>query len=132
MRQHTTLRPEGRRRAGALFAALILPLCAPGLARAAATESANKFLIELTDRALVQLTETGLAEVEQRKRFRGLFNEAFDLPEIGRFVLGHYWRRPTRLSAAKFSAPSRHSISERRGPTEAIQISSAWRASCYS
>lgn len=102
MRQLTTLRPEYRRRAVAFFAALILLLCTPGLTRAAATESANKFLTELTDRVLVQLTETGLAEVERRKRFRGLFNEAFDLPEIGRFVLGRYWRRADAAQHSEF------------------------------
>ena len=71
----------------------MLLLCAPGLARAAVPEGAGNFLIELTDRAVVQLTEPGLAEAERKLRFRRLLNEAFDLPVIGRFVLGRYWRR---------------------------------------
>jgi phospholipid transport system substrate-binding protein len=90
MRRLLRIRPHYRRRATALAAALMLLLCAPGLAQAA---GAGNFLTELTDRAVAQLTEPGLAEAERKLRFRGLLNEAFDLPVIGRFVLGRYWRR---------------------------------------
>jgi phospholipid transport system substrate-binding protein len=76
-----------------LVAALALLLCTPGFGRAAANEGADVFLADLTDRALAQLSEPGLAETEQKLRFRRLLNEAFDLPAIGRFVLGRYWRR---------------------------------------
>ncbi len=80
----------------------MLLLCAPGFARAAATEGAGGFLTELTDRALAQLTEPGLADAEQKLRFRRLLNEAFDLPEIGRFVLGRYWRRADAAQRSDF------------------------------
>ncbi len=83
------------RHAKVLLVALLLLLCAPGFERAAAKEGAGAgvFLAELTDRALTQLTEPGLGDAEQKLRFRTLLNEAFDLPAIGRFVLGRYWRR---------------------------------------
>ena len=93
MRRLLIIRPLCRRRATALLAALMLLLYAPGLARAAAPEGAGIFLTALTDRAVAQLTEPGLAEAERKLRFRELLNEAFDLPVIGRFVLGRYWRR---------------------------------------
>jgi phospholipid transport system substrate-binding protein len=84
------------------LAALIFLLCTPEIARAAATDGAGGFVAALTDRAMVQLTEPGLAEAEQKLRFRALFNEAFDLPEIGRFVLGVYWRRADTAQRSDF------------------------------
>ncbi len=80
----------------------MLLLCAPGLARAAATEGASNLLTDLTDRTVVQLTEPGLAEAEQKLRFRSLLNEAFDLPAISRFVLGRYWRRADAAQRSDF------------------------------
>jgi phospholipid transport system substrate-binding protein len=80
----------------------VFPLCAPGPGRAANNEDAGDFLTELTDRALVQLTEPGLASSEQKRRFRILLNEAFDLPAIGRFVLGRYWRRADAAQRSDF------------------------------
>jgi phospholipid transport system substrate-binding protein len=62
------------------------------------------FLVELTDRAVARLTEPDLAEDELERRFRSLFNEGFDLPEIGRFVLGRYWRRASEGDQAAFLA----------------------------
>jgi phospholipid transport system substrate-binding protein len=106
MRRLSTIRPERRRRrrAAALLVGLMLVLCAPGFARAAATEgaSAGNFLTDLTDRAVAQLAEPGLAKMEQEKRFRRLFGEAFDLPAIGRFVLGRYWRRIDATQRSEF------------------------------
>ena len=93
MQRFLRFRPGCRRRAAALLAALVFSLCAPGSGRAANSEGAGVFLFELTDRALAELTEPGLAHAEQKLRFRMILNEAFDLPAIGRFVLGRYWRR---------------------------------------
>ena len=98
MRRVMRVRPERRRCATTLIAALLLLLCVPGLGRATVTEGAGGgagagiFLTEPTDRAMARLTEPGLAGAEQMLRFRALFNEAFDLPAIGHFVLGRFWR----------------------------------------
>ncbi len=73
-----------------------------GAARAGAAEGADGFLIDLTDRAMVQLAEPGLAAAEQKLRFRGLLNEGFDLPQIGRFVLGRYWRHADMTQQSEF------------------------------
>ena len=102
MRRLLKIWPERRRRATALLAVLMLLLCAPGIARTAAIEGAGNFLTELTHRAVAQLTEQGLAEEEQKLRFRRLLNEAFDLPAIGRFVLGRYWRRADAAQRSDF------------------------------
>ncbi len=65
----------------------------PGRGQAAATEDASAFLASLTDRAFAQLSDESLSMPERRQRFRVLFREHFDVPAIGRFVLGRYWRK---------------------------------------
>ncbi len=102
MQRVLRIRPECRRCATAFLAALVLLLWAPGFGRAANTEGAGIFLFELTDRALVELTEPGLANAEQKLRFRTFLKEAFDLPAIGRFVLGRYWRRADEAQRSDF------------------------------
>ncbi len=66
---------------------------APGRSHAAGTEDAGAFLASLTDRAFAQLSDESLSLAERRQRFRVLFRENFDVPAIGRFVLGRYWRK---------------------------------------
>ncbi len=66
---------------------------APGRGHATGTEDASAFLASLTDRAFAQLSDESLSMPERRQRFRVLFREHFDVPAIGRFVLGRYWRK---------------------------------------
>ncbi len=79
------------------FAVILLGIAvlaaSPGRGHAAATEDARAFLASLTDRAFAQLTDEALSMPERRQRFRILFREHFDVPAIGRFVLGRYWRK---------------------------------------
>ena len=72
-------------------------LLGPGVpAEARSPEEAGSFLISLTTQAIEQLTDDSVP-VEQRKvRFRSLFRENFDVPAIGRFVLGRYGRGTPR------------------------------------
>ena len=84
------------------FAAVFLALVLGVPARAGAVEGPGKFLIELTDRAISQLTEPGLTDDEQERRFRRLLKEGFDLQEIGRFVLGRYWRGASEAQRSGF------------------------------
>ncbi len=65
----------------------------PGRGHAAGAEDAGAFLASLTDRAFAQLSDESLSMPERRQRFRVLFRENFDVPAIGRFVLGRYWRK---------------------------------------
>ena len=68
-------------------------VASPGRGHAAGTEDASAFLASLTDQAFAQLSDESLSAPERRQRFRILFREHFDIPAIGRFVLGRYWRR---------------------------------------
>ncbi len=51
------------------------------------------FLASLTDQAIEQLTDASLPVMERERSFRSLFRANFDIPAIGRFVLGRYWRK---------------------------------------
>lgn len=67
----------------------------PAPAQAATLDDARAFIQELGDEALAQLARTGVETEEARETFRALLHEGFDLPGIGRFVLGRYWRAAT-------------------------------------
>ncbi len=86
-----------RRRVPGRLAIILLGIAvlsaSPGRGHAAGTEDASAFLASLTDRAFAQLSDESLSMPERRQRFRVLFREHFDVPAIGRFVLGRYWRK---------------------------------------
>ena len=86
-----------------VLAAAILLLAWP-LDRALATSApdAGVFLSELADRAVDRLTEPGIGEAEKERRFRALVGEGFDIPAIGRFVAGKYWRRADPAAQDQF------------------------------
>lgn len=62
------------------------------------------FLIEFGKRAAAELNDPALGESEREGRFRALFNEAVDLPAIGKFVLGPHWRRASEAERQDFLA----------------------------
>ncbi len=63
---------------------------------------ARKFVERLSEKAIAQLTPKDISEAERVKRMRALLDEAFDVPVIGKFVLGIYWRRATEKERAEF------------------------------
>ena len=79
--------------AAACFCAAILPVLIGGGRPANAASEAGEFLTSMTGRAIAQLTDESLPLPERKTRFRVLFRENFDVPAVGRFVLGRYWRR---------------------------------------
>ncbi len=90
--------------AAAILAAMLLAVLIAGQARAQAVQDAGRFLADLTDRAVDELTEPGLSDDEQERRFRSLIGDGFDIPAIGRFVLGRYWRRASEEEQTAFLA----------------------------
>jgi phospholipid transport system substrate-binding protein len=67
----------------------------PRPASAQAANDAQQLVSKLSDDAIKLLTGKELAEQERYKRFRELLKQNFDLPVMGRFVLGRYWRDAT-------------------------------------
>ena len=74
------------------FSLALLPVL-PGHGTAASTEDVGAFLLSLKTRAIEQLTNESLPLAERKQHFRELFRENFDVPAVGRFVLGRYWRK---------------------------------------
>src|SRR3546814_1915812 len=70
-------------------------ICAVWLQPAVAavdTKQAADFLADLQEKAASRLADASVSTEEKEHHFRQFFNENFDVPAIGRFVIGRYWR----------------------------------------
>ena len=77
-----------------LFMGLALPaFLATEQAAADNGQKATDFMSELSQRAIEKLADPSVSEEARKQRFRKLMVAAFDLPAIGKFVLGINWRR---------------------------------------
>jgi phospholipid transport system substrate-binding protein len=56
---------------------------------------ASQFVRQLGDQAIAALRAPGTGREAREVRLRSLLSERFDLPFIGRVVLGRYWKRAT-------------------------------------
>lgn len=95
-------RPALRALAAVCLCVAILPVLAGAGRPASAASKASEFLTTMTGRAIAQLTDESLPLSERKARFRMLFRESFDVPAVGRFVLGRYWRRAKPETRAAF------------------------------
>ncbi len=59
----------------------------------AQTGTASQFIHQLGNQAITTLQTPGITLEEREARFRGILRQGFDLPFIGRFVLGRYWKQ---------------------------------------
>jgi phospholipid transport system substrate-binding protein len=82
-----------RRRLAAILLGVALLATSPGGSRADDSNAAAAFLISLTGQAIEQISNESLPASERERIFRRLFRANFDIPTIGRFVLGRYWRK---------------------------------------
>lgn len=84
-----------------VFAALLL-----GVRPAMATpeEDIGRFISDLADKAIAELTPTDISDYERAERMRHLLRDNFDTPAIGRFVLGLYWRKASEAERERFMA----------------------------
>jgi phospholipid transport system substrate-binding protein len=83
---------------GALILLLGLLTAAPG---AAVAQDARAFVATLGNQA-IQVLGPSVAPAQRVARFRDLFREDFDIPGIGQFVLGRYWRTATPEQQQEF------------------------------
>jgi phospholipid transport system substrate-binding protein len=90
----------------ALSLTLILALFLFGAALPASAKGSDSaavgFVQKLGDKALTSLTAKGLAKGERAKRVRTLLTENFDIPTIGRFVLGTHYREATEAQRQEY------------------------------
>lgn len=66
------------------------------------SEEASRFVADLGARAIEVLVEPEIGREEQARRFNLLLNEGFDVPYIGRFVLGRYWQAATEAERREY------------------------------
>jgi len=57
--------------------------------------TAQVFIEGLADEAVQALTAEGVSRADRVTRFRELLSQNFDVPVIGKWVLGRYWRTAT-------------------------------------
>jgi phospholipid transport system substrate-binding protein len=74
----------------------------PSAAASAAVVEGSQFVSDLAGRAVGELTTGDLPMPDRVARFRLLLTEAFDVPAIGRFVLGRYWRIASESERAEY------------------------------
>jgi phospholipid transport system substrate-binding protein len=81
--------------AGAVF-------CAAGLPSRAAEADPRAFVDHLATQAMDTMVAKGVSDAERTARFRTLFTNAVDMPELAKFVLGRYWRTATPEQQQEF------------------------------
>jgi len=91
-----TLRPPGILMAFVLVCLTLRP------AAAADAEAAERFISDLGDRTVKILQQPNLTLDQATAKFREVFSSNFDIPTIGRFVLGRYWRSATQQQQREF------------------------------
>jgi phospholipid transport system substrate-binding protein len=84
--------------AGAFIVAIAICGGAP---RAGAAADATAFVSQLGSQA-IQVLGPSVPASERLARFRELFRNDFDVPGIGQFVLGRYWRIATPAEQQEF------------------------------
>ena len=81
-------------RIGGVVGALLIIVLGVALPREANAQDARAFVATLGQEA-IQVLGPGVSVEQRQARFRELFRDDFDLPGIGQFVLGRYWRLAT-------------------------------------
>ncbi len=67
-------------------------------------QGAARFIALLGDQAIVALRTNSRNSEHREETFRGLLAQNFDVPFIGRFVLGRYWRQASTEQRSDYIA----------------------------
>ena len=89
---------------GLLLSAIFAVLVATGNTAVASGENAARFIDQLGIQTIETLRAADLTRDQRDARFRRLLARGFDIPLIGRFVLGRYWRGATPEQRGVFIA----------------------------
>jgi len=90
-------------RRSAAIGLVVLGLLYVAAPREASAQDARAFVSYLGAQA-IQVLGPSVSPAQRLARFRVLFNNDFDVPGIGRFVLGRYWRSATPQEQQEFLA----------------------------
>lgn len=80
---------------------LVLGVVCAAAPRLAAAQDARAFIGTLGQQA-IQVLGPSVPPAQRLARFRQLFHNDFDIPAIGRFVLGRYWRAASPQEQQEF------------------------------
>ncbi len=78
-----------------IVATIALPSAWPTGARAAMTDDGRKIIASMTDAVIANLKNQGGSRIERERLFNTLLTEHFDIPTIGRWVMGRAWNEAT-------------------------------------
>jgi phospholipid transport system substrate-binding protein len=84
---------------------LLVGVLAPVPPAAAAEDilvEASAFVQSLDSKAIAIISGKDLDNADRERSFHAMFVSSFDVPAIGRFVLGRYWRTTTEAQKAEF------------------------------
>jgi phospholipid transport system substrate-binding protein len=113
---------------------LFLIALTPGLSQASDDEfadGAHQFIQTLADRAVNSMAGDKNSSTEQKKRFRKLLNDNFDVRLLGKWALGRHWRKATKIERSEYLAQfekflvATYSKRFRQLTTEEIDVASA-------
>lgn len=82
--------------------ALFMMATLPSAVRAQTPDDARRFIEATAQSAISTMADKQLSRNERDDRFRALFVQAFDITEIGRFVLSRHWRTATADQQQEF------------------------------
>jgi phospholipid transport system substrate-binding protein len=68
----------------------------------AQTAPAGKFIQDLGDKAISVMADKSLTPQQRNEKYASLLHDAFDIPAIGRFVLGRAWETATPAQQQEF------------------------------
>lgn len=72
-------------------------------AQTASITDAGKFVQNIGDRAILELTDQKISDAERVSRMRALLIQSFDEEAVSRFVLGVYWNRASEAERSEFT-----------------------------
>ncbi|MFC4273218.1 phospholipid-binding protein MlaC [Sneathiella chungangensis] len=89
---------------GLLIAAMAMTafVQAPAIAAESKEQAALALVKNIGDEAVKTLADTSLSEKQKQEHFEKFLDNSFDMPRIGRFVLGQYWRDASSEQQTEF------------------------------
>jgi len=87
-----------------LLTAAFLVLSAAPAAAADQTEGAKAFILSLGTETIATFSDKSLSKDAARERFHVLLRKGFDVPYIGRWVLGRFWSQAAPAQQTEYQA----------------------------
>lgn len=81
---------------------LVVAFNALPAAAAPTAEGASAFVDGVARQALAVINNQGLGKEQKRTQLEGLFSGSVDIPWVGRFVLGRFWRDATEAQRQRY------------------------------